>query len=99
MNIEEIRSGDTIQLNIDGKIDTFSNDEFQNAVLSSFQKGRNLILNFEKVSHITSVGLRTLLIGQKTAQSKGGSITVINASESVIDVFRVTGFDSLLEIR
>lgn len=99
MNIEEIRSGDTIQLNIDGKIDTFSNDEFQNAVLSSFQKGRNLILNFEKVSHITSVGLRTLLIGQKTAQSKGGSVTVINASESVIDVFRVTGFDSLLEIR
>ena len=99
MNIEEIRSGDTLQLNIEGKIDTFSCDEFQNTVLSSFQKSKSLVLNFEKVSHITSVGLRALLLGQKTAQAKGGSITVINASDAVMDVFRVTGFDSILKIR
>lgn len=99
MNIEEIRSGDTIQLNVEGKIDTFSNDEFQNVVLGAFQKSRNLIINFEKVEHITSIGLRTLLIGQKTAQAKGGKLTIINPTDAVSDIFRVTGFDSLLTIR
>ena len=99
MTIEEIRSGDSIQMNVEGKIDTFSNDEFQRAVLRSFQTSRNLIINFEKVEHITSVGLRTLILGQKTAASKGGTLVVINANDSVKDVFRVTGFDKLLCVR
>ena len=99
MTIEEIRSGDSIQMNVEGKIDTFSNDEFQKAVLSSFQKCKNLIINFEKVEHITSIGLRTLILGQKTAASKGGTLVVINANDSVKDIFRVTGFDNLPCIR
>ena len=80
MTIEEIRSEDSIQLNVEGKIDTFSNDEFQRAVLGSFQTSRNLIINFEKVEHITSIGLRTLILGQKTASAKGGKLVVINAN-------------------
>ncbi|MBQ7724850.1 MAG: STAS domain-containing protein [Lachnospiraceae bacterium] len=99
MTIEEIRSEDSIQLNVEGKIDTFSNDEFQRAVLGSFQTSRNLIINFEKVEHITSIGLRTLILGQKTASAKGGKLVVINANDTVKDIFRVTGFDKLLIVR
>ncbi|MCR5025401.1 MAG: STAS domain-containing protein [Lachnospiraceae bacterium] len=99
MTIEEIRSEDSIQLNVEGKIDTFSNDEFQRAVLRSFQTSRNLIINFEKVEHITSIGLRTLILGQKTASAKGGKLVVINANDTVKDIFRVTGFDKLLIVR
>ncbi len=99
MNIEEIRIGDKLQLNVDGKIDSFSSQEFQNAVLSGFQKSKDLIINLEKVKHITSIGLRALLLGKKTADSKGGSLTVINPNEDVKEIFRVTGFDSILSIR
>ncbi len=99
MDIEEIKSGSSIQLNVNGNIDTFSSDEFQNYLLSVLQRCTILVVNLEKVERITSAGLRALLLGQKTAQSKGGSLTVINASDSILDVFRVTGFDKLLVIR
>lgn len=99
MKIEETRSGDVLQLDIEGKIDTFSSEEFQNTLFSGFQKSKNIILNMEKVQHITSIGLRSLLLGQKTADSKGGSLVIINANETIREIFRVTGFDSILTIR
>ncbi len=99
MTIQETRNGDSLQLNVEGKIDTFSTEEFQNTLFAGFQKSKNVILNFDKVQHITSIGLRALLLGQKTAESKGGSLTIINPSEAVMEIFRVTGFDSFLTIR
>ena len=99
MVIEEVRSEDTLQLNVQGKVDTFSVDEFQNTLLAGFQKNKNIIVNFEKVDHITSVGLRSLLLAQKTAESRGGTLTIINPNAAVRDIFRVTGFDDLLTIR
>ncbi len=99
MTIEEVRIGDKLQLNVEGKVDSFSAQDFQNAVLSGFQKSKDMIINMEKVSHITSIGLRALLLGKKTADSKGGSLIVINATDDVKEIFRVTGFDSFLTIR
>lgn len=99
MKIEETRAGDILQLNVEGKIDTFSSEEFQNTLFAGFQKSKNIVLNMEKVQHITSIGLRSLLLGQKTADSKGGSLVIINANENIREIFRVTGFDSILTIR
>ncbi len=99
MKIEETRAGDVLQLNVEGKIDTFSSEEFQNTLFAGFQKSKNIVLNMEKVQHITSIGLRSLLLGQKTADSKGGSLVIINANENIREIFRVTGFDSILTIR
>ncbi len=98
MTIEEVRNGDSLQLNIDGKIDSLTCQEFQTTILKSFQKTRSLIINMEKVTYLSSAGLRGLILGRKTADSKGGSLTVINVTPSVADVFRVTGFDKALDI-
>ena len=99
MTIEEIKGEDRLQLNVEGKIDTLTSAQFQNAVLKSFQKDKNIVINMEKVDYISSAGLRALILGQKTATSKGGSMIVINTAPSVQDVFRVTGFDKVLTIR
>ena len=52
--------------------------------------------NFADVSYISSAGLRALLIGQKTAGSKGGKFMIINANEAVLEVLRVTGLQKVL---
>ena len=70
-----------------------------NLILKAFQKCPNVILNFAGVMYISSAGLRALLIGQKTASSKGGKFMIINANESVLDVLRVTGLDKVLVIQ
>ncbi len=99
MTTEEIKADNKIQLNVEGKIDTMTCTDFQDTILKTFQKTSHLIINMEKVQYISSAGLRALFLGQKTAASKGGSLIIINVPESVQDVFRVTGFQKVLDIR
>ncbi len=98
MFIEEIMSEGSLQLNVEGKIDSITSKEFQDSVLKAFQRSNKIIINMDKVSYISSAALRALTLGQKTAESKGGRMTVINVQPSVMDVFRTTGFDKLLTI-
>ncbi len=99
MTIEEIKDEKGITLLVEGKIDTLTSPEFQNAVLKSFQKANTVVIDVKDVSYVSSAGLRALIIGQRTAQAKGGSLSVINASDSVKEVFRITGFQKVLDIQ
>ena len=54
MTIEEVKDGDKIQLNIEGKVDVNSSNELQTEILKAFQKYPNVILNFSGVSYISS---------------------------------------------
>ncbi len=99
MHYEEIKSEGMLQLNVEGKIDAVSCEEFQTMVLRSFTKTNSLIINLEGVTYMSSAGLRALVLGNKTAESKGGKMVIINSQPQVLDVFKVTGFDNILDIR
>ena len=98
MNISETRAGDVIQIQIDGLVDTTTSPQLQNAILQAFQKGNKLVLDFSQVAYVSSAGLRALLIGQKTANSKGGSMTLIHVPDAVNQVFQMSGFSGILTI-
>lgn len=98
MTITETKAEGRIQLNVDGRIDTNTSPQLQKAILQAFQKGNAVILDLEKVEYISSSGLRALLIGQKTANSKGGSMKLLHVCDSVMKVFKMTGFASMLTI-
>ncbi len=99
MTVEEVKLEDKIQLNVQGKVDAMSSTDFQNAVLKAFQKSSKIIINFADTTYISSAGLRALLIGQKTASSKGGSFTIINANEGILEILRVTGLGKMLSVQ
>lgn len=99
MTVEEVKFEDKLQLNVKGKIDATSAPQFQNDVLKAFVKNSNVIINFAETTYISSAGLRALIIGQKTAMSKGGSMLIINANEGIVDVLRVTGLEKMLVVR
>ena len=98
MTVNEIKNEDFIQLDVEGRVDTTTAPDLQKAVLTAFQKSKNLVLNFAGVEYISSAGLRSLLIGQKTAMSKGGKMTVTGANDAVKDIFKVTGFINILTV-
>jgi len=99
MVIKETNSeGMKIVLTPVGSIDTISSPELQSAILKGFQKTDNLVLDFSEVTYISSAGLRALLIGQKTASSKGGSLVIRNVAEAVMKVFKMVNFDKALQI-
>lgn len=98
MQITSTRNENTIQLTIDGRIDTNTSPQLQNEILTAFQKVNNVILEFEKVAYISSAGLRALLIGQKTALSKRGSMKLVHVQPMVMQVLKMSGFINGLNV-
>lgn len=98
MNITENKINDTIVLSIEGRIDTNSSTQLQAKILQAFQKAKNLELDFEQADYITSAGLRALLIGQKTAASKGGTMKLLHVKPMIMNVFQMSGFAKILTI-
>lgn len=98
MTINEKIEGDKIILEVEGKIDSLTTQQLQDAILLSLQKMSNLVLDFRGVNYISSAGLRALLMGQKTATSKQGTMVLCNVSDTVKGIFEMTGFLKILEL-
>lgn len=98
MNIVKTVNGEETVLAVEGRIDATNSRELQDAIISAFQSARNLVVDFEKVTYIASAGLRALLLGHKTAVSKSGVMKLTHVNEDVMEVLRMTGFQSALHI-
>lgn len=98
MEVKELKKEDRIILDISGRVDATNSSVLQNAILLAFQKMKTVELDFANVQYIASAGLRALMIGQKTAMSKGGIMVVRNVSDMVMEVFEMTGFSDILTI-
>ncbi|MCR5520631.1 MAG: STAS domain-containing protein [Lachnospiraceae bacterium] len=98
MTLSETRDGEMITLSVEGRVDATTSAQLQSSILIAFQKVKNLTLDFAQCEYVSSAGLRALLIGQKTAQSKGGQMKLINVSESFMSVLKLSGFDSIITI-
>ena len=99
MKIREKDEGESLWLNIEGKLDALSCEQRRDAILKAFRKNKSIVLNMERVPYISSAALSVLISGKKTADSKKGRLIVINPQPLVRDTLRVTGFDKLLDIR
>lgn len=98
MNIVVTDCESYVRLMVEGRIDTNTSPQLQQAILAAFQKSKDIVVDFLNVPYISSAGLRALLIGQKTATSKGGSMKVTNVSETVMNILELSGFAKILKI-
>ena len=97
MNIEQTRNGNALTIAPEGYLDTATAPELK-AVLDTALAGvTELTFDFEKLEYISSSGLRLLLFAQK-AMDRQGSMKVIHANETVMEIFEVTGFSDFLTI-
>ena len=98
MVIQTIKTDSVITLVIDGRVDTNTCGQLQSAILEGFQTSNDLVVDFTAVGYISSAGLRALLIGQKTANSKKGSFKIIGVSPAVMNIFVTVGFSDVMTI-
>lgn len=98
MNIITTDCTDHIRVIVEGRVDTNTTPQFQQAILNAFQKKKDVVIDLLNVPLVSSAGLRALLIGQKTAASKGGSMKLVNVSEVVMDVLEMSGFNTILTV-
>ncbi len=99
MTIETTRQDQQIVVTVNGRIDTNTSPQLQAAVLAAFQQSKTVELDLQGVDYVSSAGLRVFLIGQKTAGSKGGTMTLAHVQPTVMQVFAAVGLAPLLIFR
>lgn len=81
----------------EGKLDTVTAPEMEEAIKEIISDVTELNLDLEKLEYISSAGLRVLLAAQKIMNGKG-EMKVRNVNDAIMEIFDVTGFSDILTI-
>lgn len=96
MNIEKNFSENTCILAIEGDIDTITAPELDKAVEECAPQCTKLVLDLAGTEYISSAGIRAILKARKTVG--GENLFLRNLNNNIMEIIRITGFASSLNI-
>lgn len=99
MKIELQRDGSSLVIKLDGRLDTSTAPQLQEIVEKELHDVTNLQIDMEQLEYVSSAGLRVLLFASKKMKAKQGNISACHVGEDVMEVFEITGFNDILNIR
>lgn len=97
MTIETIECEGIVTLKPNGWLDTASAQELGDAV-ETIENASAVIFDFDHVEYIASAGIRQVLACSRKAQENGWDFSVINVSNEVMNIFKLTCLDKKLNI-
>jgi anti-sigma B factor antagonist len=97
MNITNQREGNQLNVALEGKLDTASAPLLEAFIKEELSGVDLLVLDLAKLKYMSSAGLRTIVLAQKTMNTQGKMI-LKNVGEDIMDVFDMTGLLDLLTI-
>ena len=97
MTIEKTIKGSTLNVVLSGRLDTITAPQLEAELKVSLDGITELILDFQNLEYLSSAGLRVLLAAQKV-MNRQGTMTVMHVSDTVHEIFEVTGFIDILTI-
>ena len=95
MKIDFIMNDGNLTIALDGRLDTNTAPELESFIAENYDGKGSIVINCEKLSYISSAGLRVLLGAQKKTK---GAMKLTNVCELVMEVFEMTGFADILVI-
>lgn len=96
MKIDFNKNEDILNISLDGRLDTITAPEFEEFLKSNLAGVESVVIDCEKLEYVSSAGLRVLLSLNKKFKNR---LTLVNVQELVMEVFEVTGFVNILEIK
>ncbi|MBR6351619.1 MAG: anti-sigma factor antagonist [Firmicutes bacterium] len=96
-NVSYKTENDALILKLDGIIDSANAKDVETAVFSALSEApaKHVVIDCEDLRYISSTGLRVVLRLKKAVRN----IDAVNVSPAVYDIFQVTGFTELLNVR
>ena len=95
----QVLKNENIVINIKGRLDTTSSP-ILNQKIQELEIDKDLvIIDFKELDYISSAGLRVLLAIKNMIEEKGKALEIHNVNEVITEVFSVTGFDNILNIK
>ncbi|MBQ7505537.1 MAG: STAS domain-containing protein [Ruminococcus sp.] len=98
MKINTLKDNEKIIIAVEGRIDSTTSSEFEATIKNETKQVKELVFDFKDLDYISSAGLRILLGTQKLMNNKG-NMKIINVNETVNEIFEVTGFSYILDIK
>jgi len=97
--IETERDGSVLTVKVYGRVDGANANDFQNKIKSTFNEEDTVVmLDMEKLSYISSAGLRVVLMIAKVLEQQQANFAVYSLSDSIRDVFEISGFDKVINV-
>lgn len=97
MTLTKQENGNELIIVLEGRLDTTTAPQVETEVNAIPDSVNSLVFDFEKLEYISSAGLRVLLSAQKL-MNKQGNMVIRNVSESIVEVFDITGFSDILTV-
>ena len=98
MNILKTTEGAKLPLALEGRLDTTTAPELEEELNASLEGVKELTLDLEHLAYLSSAGLRVILGAQKR-MNKQGHMTVQHVCADIMEVFEITGFVDILDIK
>lgn len=89
MKIDFNKNGGELTVAIDGRLDTITAPELEGFLSKNYEGVSSLTFDCEKLTYVSSAGLRVLLAAHKRMR---GAMKLTGVSELVMEVLEMTGF-------
>ena len=99
MKIEARKENNSLTITLEGEINNMASPEFEKAYLDHRENVREVVIDMEKASYLTSAALRVILFIQQEMDDRGGSLKVCRVNDEIMEVFNFTGFSGFLTIQ
>ena len=99
MEINKAISNQNVIITLKGRLDTMTAPQLDDEAKSSdFDEVETVTLNLKDLEYISSSGLRVILALYKNLKSKGGNLKIVNVSNTIMELFSMTGMSDYLDI-
>jgi anti-sigma B factor antagonist len=95
----ETPGGDGISLKVSGKLSSATSEEFYTVLNGVIRETVNIVLDFAALDYLASAGLRCLIAAHKKIRAGKGSLSIINVTGEVREVFEITGLEDVFDLK
>lgn len=99
MNIIKNYNNKELTLTVEGRIDTITSQELDKEINEELGNFESLIIDFTNLEYISSAGLRVLITTQKKLKPDNIPFVIKNVNDAISEIFRMSGFDKILQIK
>lgn len=100
MKINILNQNEEIIVNIEGRVDIVTVSELEKIVKPYFtETSLTLVFDCEKMTYVSSSGLRVILMTHKQVTANGGKFILRNLIPEVRSIFDMTGFTRIITIQ
>lgn len=99
MTITKNETADLITIAVSGRLDKVSSPQLSEEMKPEVEKGKDIVFDLKDMTYISSAGLRVFFSVARELKARGKKSTIINVNSSVMDIFNITGFTYMLDIK